>query len=67
VIQGFEALFLVLQIFFGPDEILHGFHVEKLVDVVVLPQMREPVAVGVPQEIRWDFYQLLAFLGVHVD
>ena len=34
----------MLQIFWGSDELLHGFHIEKLMDVVV-----------VSQEISWHF------------
>ena len=44
VIQRFEALFFVLQVFRGSDEFLHRFHIEKLMNVVV-----------VPEEIRGDF------------
>ena len=44
VVQRFEALFLVLQVLRGSDEFLHGFHVEKLMNVVV-----------VSEEIRGDF------------
>ena len=59
VIQRFEALFLVLQIFRGPDEFLHPFHVEKLVDVVV-----------VSEEIRWEFprhFELAVFSNHSLD
>ena len=34
----------MLEVFWGADKFLHGFHVEKLMNVIV-----------VPQEIRWDF------------
>ena len=44
MIQRLEALLLVLQVFRGPNDFLHGFDVKELVDVVV-----------VSQEIGWDF------------
>src|SRR6266851_1993767 len=44
MIQRFEALLLVLQVFWCPDEFLHGVDVKKLVDVIV-----------VSQEIAWEF------------
>ena len=44
MIQGFEALFLVLQVLGGSDELLYRFNVEELMDVVV-----------VPEEIRGNF------------
>ena len=49
----------MLQVFRGSDEFLHGFHVEKLVDVVV-----------VSEEIRWDFprhFELAVFSNHSLD
>ena len=59
MIQRFEALFLVLQVFRGSDEFLHGFHVEKLMNVVV-----------VPEEIRGNFprpFELAVFSNHSLD
>ena len=59
VIQRFEALFLVLQVFWGTNEFLHGIHVEKLVDVVV-----------VSEEIRWELprhFELAVFSNHSLD
>ena len=43
LVQRLEALLFVRQVFRSPDELLHGFYVKKLIDVVV-----------VSQKIRWD-------------
>ena len=59
VIQRLEPLLLVLQVFWGPDEFLHGFDVKKLVDVVVMSE-----------EIRWDFpgqFELAVFSNHCLD
>jgi hypothetical protein len=59
LIQRFEALLLVLQVFWGTYEFLHGLHVEKLMNVVV-----------VSEEIRWDFprpFELAVFSNHSLD
>ncbi len=59
LIQRFEALLFVLQVFWGTNEFLHGLHVEKLMNVVV-----------VSQEIRWEFprpFELAVFSNHSLD
>ena len=34
LVQRLEALLFVRQVFRSPDELLHGFYVKKLIDVV---------------------------------
>src|ERR1022692_110819 len=38
LIQRFETLLFVLRVCWGSDKFLHGFHVEELMNVVVVPQ-----------------------------
>jgi hypothetical protein len=59
LVQGLEALPFVLRVFRSSDEFLHGFHVEKLMNVVV-----------VSEEIRWDFpspFELAVFSNHSLD
>jgi len=59
LVQGLETLLLVLQVFRGSNKVLNGFHVEKLMDVVV-----------VSKEIRWDFpraFELVVFSDDGLD
>ena len=59
MIQRLEALLFVLQIFGSPDEFLHRFHIEKLMNVVV-----------VSEEIRGNFprpFELAVFSNHGLD
>lgn len=59
MVQRFETLLFVGQVFRSPDEFLHGSDVEKLVDIIV-----------VPEEVRWDFprhFELTVFSNHSLD
>jgi hypothetical protein len=59
LIQGLESFSFVLQVFWGTNEFLHGIHVEKLMNIVV-----------VSEEIRWDSprpFELAVFSNHSLD
>src|SRR5579864_7107500 len=66
MIQRLEALLLVLQVFWGTDESLHGFDVKKLVDVIVVSQeigweLSRPLELSVLSDYGLDFFDKCVF------
>lgn len=59
LVQRLESLLFVLQVFRSADEFLNGFHIKKLVDIVVMSQ-----------EVRRDFsrpFELRVFSDYGLD